>query len=268
MRRPPAVAGQFYAGTSSRLTGQVEQYVLKGQEKEEVIAALSPHAGLMYSGPVAGAVYSSIRFPRTFLLIGPNHTGVGADLSLMPSGQWEIPTGTFGIDEALGSAILRHAPGVTGDAQAHRFEHSLEVQLPFIAYFSTEVMIVPLAVLTCSLDECRNVGRGIAAAIREVSYEVVIVASTDMSHYVPDATARRLDGLALKEVLDLNPEGLYTTVRKERISMCGVLPATIALYAAKALGARTARLVRYATSGDVSGDHDHVVGYAGVVIKA
>jgi hypothetical protein len=268
MKRAPAVAGQFYAGSPTRLAGQVEEYVLKVQEKEEVLAALSPHAGLMYSGHVAGAVYSSIVFPRTFVLIGPNHTGAGASLSLMQSGQWEIPTGIFSIDEPLAEAMLRHAPGVTSDSQAHLFEHSLEVQLPFIAHFSTDVRIVPLTVLTCSLDGCREVGRGIATAIREVAYDVVIVASTDMSHYVADSTARRLDGLALKEVLELDPEGLYHTVRKERISMCGVLPATITLYAAKALGARTARLVKYATSGDVSGDYDHVVGYAGVVIRA
>lgn len=267
MYRRPAVAGQFYFGTASRLKSQVQQYIIEGAAKEKVIGIISPHAGLMYSGHVAGAVYSLIQFPKTFILIGPNHTGLGANISMMASGQWEIPTGVFSIDECLAGKILQKATHVSEDMQAHIFEHSLEVQLPFIAYFSDSVNIVPITVMSASVNDCKEIGDGIAAAIKESDYDVVIVASSDMSHYEPDDVARRLDSLAINEALNLNPEGLYNIVHKERISMCGYLPATIMLYAAKALGAKEARLVKYATSGDVSGDYESVVGYAGVVIK-
>jgi AmmeMemoRadiSam system protein B len=267
MHRKPAVAGQFYYGTASRLKSQVGQYIIEDAEKEKVIGLISPHAGLMYSGHVAGAVYSSIRFPETFILIGPNHTGLGANISMMASGRWEIPTGTFSIDEDLSKRILQKAPYVSEDVKAHIFEHSIEVQLPFIAYFSDSVKIVPITVMQASLEECRKIGEGIASAVKEIGYDVVIAASSDMSHYEPDDVARRLDSLAINEVLDLNPDGLYNIVHKEGISMCGFLPATIMLYAAKALGAKEAKLVKYATSGDVSGDYERVVGYAGVIVK-
>ncbi|MBF0505506.1 MAG: AmmeMemoRadiSam system protein B [Nitrospirae bacterium] len=267
MRRPPAVAGQFYYGTATRLKSQVEQYVSRDAVREKAIGILSPHAGLMYSGYVAGAVYSSISFPETFILLGPNHTGLGPRLSLMASGEWEIPTGILPIDEELAGAIAAEVPDMSRDTQAHQFEHSLEVQLPFISYFSDSVGIVPVTVMNASLKDCRSIGEGIARAVRNSGREVVIVASSDMSHYVSDALARTLDDLALREMLDLNPEGLYTIVTDRNISMCGFIPATIMLYAAKALGALEARLVKYATSAEASGDYDHVVGYAGVVVK-
>ncbi|BCB96723.1 MEMO1 family protein [Dissulfurispira thermophila] len=267
MYRKPAVAGQFYYGIASRLKSQVEEYIIKDAVKEKVIGIISPHAGLMYSGHVAGVVYSSIQFPETFILIGPNHTGLGANVSIMASGQWEIPTGTFSIDEDLSRKILQKSTYLSEDIQAHIFEHSLEVQLPFIAYFSETTKIVPITVMYASLQECKEIGEGIADAIREVDYDVVIAASSDMSHYETDETARRLDNLAIKEVLNLNPEGLYKAVHEHKISMCGFLPVTIMLYAAKALGAKQARLIKYATSGDVSGDYERVVGYAGIVIK-
>jgi AmmeMemoRadiSam system protein B len=271
MKRSPAVAGQFYYGSETRLKAQVEQYINKDSEKEKVIGIISPHAGLMYSGHVAGAVYSSIEFPETFVLIGPNHTGMGANAAMMSSGEWQIPTATFSIDEALSQKILGKTALISEDMQAHLFEHSLEVQLPFIAsfsaHFSEKPKIVPITVMSASLQECEAIGKAIADAVKETDYDVVIVASSDMSHYEPDATARKLDSLAIERVLSLDPEGLYAIVKKEGISMCGFIPATIMLYAAKALGAKKARLVKYATSGDVSGDYEHVVGYAGVIVK-
>lgn len=267
MKRSPAVAGQFYYGSASRLKSQVQQYIIEGSEKEKVIGIISPHAGLMYSGHVAGAVYSSIQFPKTFILIGPNHTGFGANASMMVSGEWEIPTGTFHIDEKLSKKILQKSSYVSEDMQAHIFEHSIEVQLPFIAYFSTSVKIVPISVMRASLQDCSKIAEAIADAVKETDYDVVIVASSDMSHYEPDDVARRLDSLAINEALNLNPEGLYNIVQKKGISMCGFIPATIMLYAAKALGAKEAKLVKYATSGDVSGDYERVVGYAGVIVK-
>jgi len=267
MKRMPAVSGQFYHGNALRLKSQVAQYIIKGAPKENAIGIISPHAGLIYSGEVAGAVYSSIEFPETFILIGPNHTGHGANVSVMSSGSWEIPICSFSINEALGKSIINKIPYAEEDSKAHRFEHSLEVQLPFIAYFSETVRILPISVMKASLKECQEIGKGIASAIKDSGINVVIAASSDMSHYVPDGLARKLDSLALSNVLNLNPEGLYNTVRKESISMCGYIPATIMLFAAKELGAKEAKLVKYATSGETSGDYDHVVGYAGVIVK-
>jgi AmmeMemoRadiSam system protein B len=267
LRRSAAVAGQFYYGDASRLVQQVEQYIDKDAKKEGVIGMVSPHAGLMYSGPVAGAVYSSIVFPETFVLIGPNHTGLGAPISLMESGEWEIPTAVFQIDEKLAQRIAMNVPIVTKESKAHMFEHSLEVQLPFIAYFSQKVKIVPIIMLSASVEDCRILGEGIAKAVKRSDYSVAVVASSDMSHYVTDTVARQKDKKAIDSILSLDPSGLYETVVRERISMCGYLPATAMLYAAKALGAQSARLIRYATSGEVSGDYDQVVGYAGVVVR-
>jgi len=267
LKRSPAVAGQFYYGTASNLTHQVGQYIDKNARKEKVIGMVSPHAGLMYSGAVAGAVYSAIDFPETFVLIGPNHTGLGPKISLMESGEWEIPTGTFRIDEKIAYKIALNVPITTKDVKAHMFEHSLEVQLPFIAYFSGLAKIVPIIMLSASVEECRMLGEGIAKAIETVGYSVVIVASSDMSHYVPDNIARLKDKKAIDKILSLDPEGLYETVVKERISMCGYLPAITVLFAAKALGAQSARLVKYNTSAEVSGDYDQVVGYAGIVLR-
>ena len=267
MRRSPAVAGQFYHATASKLTQQVEQYINRNAQKEKAIALIVPHAGLIYSGPVAGAVYSSIEFPETFVFIGPNHTGLGAQISLMESGEWEIPTGVIRIDEKVSHKIAMNVPLVTKDVQAHLFEHSLEVQLPFITYLSKEIKIVPIVILSASVKECRMLGEGIAKAVRDVGYPVIIAASSDMSHYVSDEVAKKKDGKAIDRILSLDPEGLYEIVVKERISMCGYIPATAVLFTAKALGAQSAKLVKYSTSAEVSGDYEHVVGYAGIVLR-
>jgi AmmeMemoRadiSam system protein B len=267
LKRAPAVAGQFYYGTAPKLTQQVNEYINVSAKKERVIGAVCPHAGLMYSGSVAGAVYSSIDFPETFILVGPNHTGLGAPISLMASGEWEIPTATFQIDEKISHRIALNVPLVAKDAKAHLFEHSLEVQLPFIAYFSRQVKLVPITILSASVEECRVLGEGIARAVQHAGYPVVLIASSDMSHYVPDGVAKQKDKKAIDRILALDPQGLYDIVLKERISMCGYLPVTTLLFAAKALGAASARLVRYATSAEVSGDYDHVVGYAGIVLR-
>ncbi|HTR45002.1 MAG TPA: AmmeMemoRadiSam system protein B [Thermodesulfovibrionales bacterium] len=266
MKRRPAVAGQFYHGTQAKLDHQVRQYVTKDLPREKALAILSPHAGLVYSGRVAGAVYSRIAIPETFLLLGPNHTGLGARLALMTSGEWEIPTGVVDIDEELAGRLLAGIPSLEGDAQAHLFEHSIEVQLPFITFFSKETKIVPLALMSATLEECAALGEGIARSIRESSSHIVIAATSDMSHYVSDAVARKQDRMAIDRIVDLDPEGLYRTVEKERITMCGYLPATVMLFASRALGAQEARIIQYATSAEVSGDYDHVVGYAGIVI--
>lgn len=266
MRRKAAVAGQFYHSSKERLEEEVRRYVLPNILKEKAIAALCPHAGLIYSGPVAGAVYSHLVMPETFILLGPNHTGLGARVSMMAQGEWEIPTGVLSIDQKLARRIISESSLITSDTQAHLFEHSLEVQLPFIVHFSEKTRIIPITFMHASLEECKVIGEAIARAISQVDYPVVIIASSDMSHYVSDDVARRKDKMAIDKILQLDPEGLYNTVTTERISMCGYIPATIMLYASRLLKAKEARLIKYSNSGDISGDYEYVVGYAGIII--
>ncbi|RJQ48250.1 MAG: AmmeMemoRadiSam system protein B [Nitrospiraceae bacterium] len=266
MKRKPAVAGQFYPSSPAKLNEQVKGYTQEHAVKKHAIGIVSPHAGLMYSGAVAGAVFSKIRFPHTFILIGPNHTGMGSPVSVFTSGSWQMPTGELQINEDIALRITENCEVAEADALAHMMEHSLEVQLPFILYHSSEVRIVPIIIMSESLEVCRSVGRSIAHAAKSSSVSVTIAASSDMSHYVTDSIAHSKDQKAIDKVLALDPEGLYDTVKKEGISMCGFMPVTTMLFAAKELGAKKAELVKYMTSGEVSGDHDSVVGYAGMVI--
>jgi AmmeMemoRadiSam system protein B len=267
MKRRPAVSGQFYEAPPSKLSSQVAQYIEPDVKQEHVTGLVSPHAGLMYSGAVAGAVYSGIKIPRTFILIGPNHTGLGSPVSLMSSGAWQMPTGELQIDEGLAGKLKSHCEFISEDSLAHQMEHSLEVQLPFILHFSSDVNIVPVTMMSVTLDICRVLGEALADAIKESDYPVTIIASSDMSHYETDAAARGKDSKAIDRIIEMDPEGLYHTVEENKISMCGVHPVTTMLFAARKLGAAEASLVKYMTSGEVSGDYDYVVGYAGVTVK-
>ncbi len=267
MKRMPAVAGQFYKGEGTALKNEVERLILEVGEKERIIGAVCPHAGFMYSGHVAGAVYAKIELHDTIMLIGPNHTGLGTQFSIFTEGEWLIPTHSFRIDSNIAKKLLESQSMFREDRSAHVYEHSLEVQLPFIAHFSRNVEIVPITVMMATIDECKKAGESIAEVIKESGKDVTIVASTDMSHYVSDSEAKKKDSLAINEILSLNPEGLYNIVKKENISMCGYLPTTIMLYAVLSLGASKAELVKYSTSAETSGDYNHVVGYAGIIVK-
>ncbi|UCH81652.1 MAG: AmmeMemoRadiSam system protein B [Nitrospiraceae bacterium] len=267
MKRKPAVAGQFYQASPSGLEDQVNQYITKESSRVHSIGIVSPHAGLMYSGEVAGSVYSRITMPHTFILLGPNHTGAGAPVSVMTSGQWQLPNGEIAIDESLAAYLMKCTHVLTEDSRAHVMEHSLEVQLPFILHFSSSVHIVPIVMMTDSLQVCSDLGRAIADTVKNAGYAVTIIASSDMSHYVSDSHARTMDKKAVDKILALDPEGLYQTVREEAITMCGVIPVTSMLYAARLLGARESKLIKYMTSGEVSGDFEYVVGYAGLIIR-
>ncbi|MBI5055485.1 MAG: AmmeMemoRadiSam system protein B [Nitrospirae bacterium] len=267
MKRKPAVAGQFYPSSPAGLTEQVSGFVDEKAAKETALGVVSPHAGLMYSGAVAGAVFSRLKFPNTFIIIGPNHTGLGSPASIMSSGVWQMPTGELEINENLAKKIMAKSGIIQEDALAHSMEHSLEVQLPFILHFSSAVRIVPITMMGVSLESCRLLGEALANVIKETDGPVTIVASSDMSHYVTDSTARTKDKKAIDRVIALDPEGLYSTVNKEGITMCGVVPVTTMLFAANKLGAKKAELIKYMTSGEVSGDYDYVVGYAGLIVR-
>jgi AmmeMemoRadiSam system protein B len=280
MLRHAAVAGHFYKGTPDALRRQVEAFIVPDADRVRALGILSPHAGLVYSGAVAGAVYSRIELPDTFILIGPNHTGLGAPVSLMAEGTWETPLGSVEINAPLANSILARSTRIQADSVAHLREHSLEVQLPFIQHFKKDFTIVPIQMFDTRLDTCVEVGRAVAEGISEYGMRnaewkdkaekqkanVLIVASSDMSHYERADRAKEKDFKAIKRILDLDPEGLYRTVKEYGITMCGVGPAVAMLSACKLRGATRADLIRYSNSGEVSGDYEQVVGYAGIVL--
>jgi len=266
MKRDPAVAGQFYPGTAPGLTRALKELTRESPGKLPAIAVVSPHAGYAYSGGVAGELYSAVHVPSRAIVFGPNHTGVGEDAAIMSRGSWRMPWGDVPVDGELADRLTAACSLLREDGAAHLGEHSLEVQLPFLYRFRPDIRIVPIALGHLSLEECRELGDSTAKAVSGDPEPPLLVASSDMSHYVPDEVARRKDRLAIDRMLALDAEGLYRTVRSERISMCGVIPATVALFAARLLGASSARLIKYATSGDVSRDFDQVVGYAGIAV--
>lgn len=267
MIRNPIVAGQFYPGSPSLLEAQIKDFIDEQAPREEVIGLVSPHAGYIYSGPVAGAVISRIRFKDTFIIMGPNHTGIGKRFSIMTQGTWTTPLGEVEIDSELGKKILAASAPLEEDHVAHLEEHSIEVQIPFLQYFKRDVKIVPIVLSHGTGTTYKEIGKGIARAIRDVNREAVIMASSDMTHYEPQESANRKDNQAIEAILELNEDELLKRVEELHITMCGYAPTVSLLSACKELGARQAELVRYQTSGDVTGDYRSVVGYAGIIIK-
>ena len=267
MSRSPAVAGYFYPESAQELKAMLAQYLNPASRPEPALMAVCPHAGYVYSGGVAGRVLGKVQIPGRVLVAGPNHRGLGATAALMTQGAWDMPLGRVELDPELGGLLLKHCPLMQEDDAAHRSEHSLEVQVPFLQTLRPDFKLSPLCLSTLSLDECLEMGRGIAAAINELGEPVLMVASTDMSHYEPADQAEQKDMAAVKRILELDPEGLYATVARRAISMCGVLPTAVLLEAAKNLGAQKAELVEYTNSGKASGNFREVVGYAGVIVK-
>lgn len=266
MNRAPAVAGQFYPAREEELRREVASFMLPEAPRRRALAVVSPHAGYVYSGRVAGAVFSSVEPTRRYVLLCPNHTGLGAAAAIMSGGSWRIPGGDIPIDAELAGAIASRSSVISEDHLAHLREHSLEVQLPFIRRLCEEAVFVPLCLRTHLPEELEDIGKAIAGAVAESGEPILIVASSDMSHFLPDDETRAIDKIAIDRILDLDPQGLLRVVLGERISMCGVAPVTAALVAALELGATSAEVIKYATSGDVFGDRSRVVGYAGVRI--
>jgi AmmeMemoRadiSam system protein B len=267
MIRGSIVAGQFYPGSSDGLKKMIETMVDDRAEKVEAIGLVSPHAGYIYSGVVAGAVISRVKFKDTFVILGPNHTGRGKAFSIMTKGVWETPLGEVEIDSELGKLILASSSYLEEDHVAHQFEHSLEVQVPFLQYFKPDVRIVPIVLAHASGATYKKIGMELASAIKKSKKGVVILASSDMTHYEPHETARSKDRQAIEAILDLNEDELLKRVDEFDISMCGYAPVVSLICAAKELGAKKAELVKYQTSGDTSGDYSSVVGYAGILVK-
>jgi len=268
MIRGPAVAGQFYPARAARLKADVTDLLDRSQPPREALAVVVPHAGYVYSGPVAGAVYGRVSIPETVALLGPNHTGRGVPVSVWPGGAWRTPLGDVEVDEAFVAALLERFPPAAGDESAHMLEHSLEVQLPFLQVLRPEVRIAPIILSVDSLTTILRLGEALAEVVAAHPCAVLLVASTDMTHFQPQEVAERYDRLALDRVLALDPEGLWQVVLENDISMCGYMPTTAVLACARARGAASAELVRYETSGDRTGDRGNVVGYAGVIVGA
>jgi AmmeMemoRadiSam system protein B len=268
--RHPAVAGRFYPGNPEDLRAEAQAYLSQASSSSparlRAIGCIAPHAGYMYSGHVAGAVFARIEIPRRCVVMCPNHTGKGRALAIMSEGAWETPLGEVPIDTQLAGSLQRRLPALEEDAAAHRAEHAAEVELPFLMLRQPDLRFVPIALGTSQFEAFDQLGKALAAVIAEQNDPVLIVASSDMNHYESDAVTRVKDQRAIERILSLDPRGLFDVVREQDISMCGFGPAVAMLTAARELGAKSAELVKYATSGDVSGDRQMVVGYAGVAV--
>jgi len=265
--RTPAVAGRFYPGRADELLREVREFTSPASALIAAIGCVVPHAGYIYSGGVAGAVYSQVEIPERCVILCPNHTGRGQPLAAMTETAWQTPLGQLEPDAELGAELLRRFPALEEDSAAHRSEHAVEVQLPFLQARQPKLKILPIVIGTRNFAALHGLGEALADVIAAQTERVLIVASSDMNHYEADAITRVKDRKAIDRVLSLDARGLWETVTQQDISMCGFGPATIMLTAAKRLGATSATLVKYATSGEVSGDFDQVVGYAGIIVS-
>ena len=277
--RYPAVAGSWYSGTLKGLRAQIEECfthrlgpgklpkVLE-DGKRNIVGLLCPHAGYIYSGPVAAHSYYNLAMdgkPEIVVILGPNHWGMGSALAMMREGSWRTPLGDVEIDGEVAQQILRGSRIVDVNDSAHAREHSIELQLPFLQYlYGSEFKLVPVSFLMQDLESSREVGQAIGGAL--VEKNAVVIASSDMTHYEPQKTAELKDRKALSAILKLDEGQLYSVVESYGMSMCGYGPTIAMITAAKAMGAKEAQLLCYKTSGDVTGDYSAVVGYASVSI--
>jgi len=277
--RRPAQAGSFYPSERPALVSQLEKCFLhklgpgilpKLQERGErrIISAVSPHAGYMYSGPVAANLYLALAsdgVPSTVVILGPNHYGIGTGVSAMVEGVWQTPLGEVEIDSAVAKKICKNSDIIDLDDSAHINEHSIEVQLPFLQYvYGNRFKFVPISMMMQDIQTSRNVGESIAKSTDKEN--VLIIASSDLSHYEPQKQAERKDRLAMNAILKLDEEELQRVVELENMSMCGYGPVSSAIITGKLLGARDAKIVSYQTSGDITGHYGQVVGYLSATI--
>jgi AmmeMemoRadiSam system protein B len=263
--RPTAVAGRFYPQDARTLLADVQSYLSPAAETIPAFGCVVPHAGYMYSGQIAGAVFARLELPQRCIILCPNHTGRGAPLSIISRGSWQTPLGLAPVDQELAQRLKRQFPLLSEDIEAHRSEHAIEVELPFLQALRTDFSFVPITIGVGQFEILHAIGQALAQVVR--NEPALLIASSDMNHYESDDITRAKDHKAIECILALDPAGLFEVVMREQISMCGFGPAVAMLTAAKELGASSAELVKYATSGDVSGDRGTVVGYAGIVVR-
>lgn len=268
--RSPAVAGRFYPRNRAALLREVVHYLepesLDEKPIESAIGCMVPHAGYVYSGHVAGAVYRLLPPRSRYIILGPNHWGRGFPLAVMSAGNWLTPLGEAPLDKELAGKIQGKCQPLVEDEEAHSGEHSLEVQIPFLQGISGKFTFVPIAIAMADYSTLELLGCAVADAVKSSENPVLIIASSDMNHYEPDGITRKKDDKAIEKILQMDPAGLLKVIRDEDISMCGYAPTVAMLIAARELGAREARLIRHATSADTSGEVDSVVGYAGIIV--
>lgn len=272
--RRSQVAGSFYSGTKTALTREIEgcfthrlgpgRIPTLAQVGERKLAGLvCPHAGYMYSGPIAAKSYFELASdgkPEKIVIIGPNHTGAGSGVSMMPEGVWETPLGQVQIDSDTADAISKGSDIIDLDDSAHLYEHSIEVQVPFLQYvLNTRFDFVPICMMMQDLETSTEVGEAIGQALQ--GENALVIASSDMTHYESAESAKRKDQLAIDAILALDDRKLQETVESHRISMCGHGPVASMIVASKTLSANASRLLGYSTSGDITGDNSSVVGY-------
>ena len=266
--RTPVVAGQFYPGSKERLFAELKELIPSGEESAFYRGAIMPHAGYIYSGKTAGLVSARLSVPEIVVALATNHTGRGNNLSIFTESNYATPLGEIPLASEL-AGILLDGESFAADALAHRQEHSLEVILPFLQFRRADFSLLPVVVAQMPVEGISQSATELAAAIKQVEAKdkkVLIVASTDMSHYVSEKEAEAKDALAIEKIKALDGAGLIKTVRENHITMCGVFPTALLLTTAKLLGSRNAELVYYTTSAEASGDRSQVVGYAGLVV--
>ncbi len=276
--RKPAQAGSFYAATPESLTEQLEKCFMHRlgpghipsarRGDANVIGLICPHAGYEYSGPIAAHAYSALaddRKPDVFVILGPNHTGIGSLLALMNEGTWQTPLGDIQVDGETANRIHRSAGIVDIDDTAHRHEHSIEVQLPFLQYiYGSAFKFVPITFTIQDLESSQLVGQSIAKALE--GKNASIIASTDLTHYEPQTSAQKKDRKALEALEDLDETKFYSTIESNHITACGYGPVVALVTAAKLLGGTKGQVLSYHTSGDITGEYSSVVGYSSVAV--
>ncbi|PIE59108.1 MAG: AmmeMemoRadiSam system protein B [Desulfobulbus propionicus] len=268
MSRFAAVAGRFYPDDPIALKKVLARLVpaVRPSEKLNALAVILPHAGYIYSGATAGKTISKVQVPQTVVMLGPNHYGLGASVALATQ-DWDMPMRKIPVEQEFCRLLFDSCEEIKASDIAHEKEHSLEVQLPFLHFCRPDVRIVPLSISHIPYTACVQIAQALAQAVKSWPQPVLLVASTDMTHYTSRKQAAKQDQLAIDRILEIDPEGLFSTVSDNDISMCGVLPVTITLLAVKYLGATQVKLVEYTDSGAVSGDTDQVVGYAGLIVN-
>ncbi len=270
MDRKPIVAGRFYTDNPQELRSELEQFLGKVKKKPKGVhdrLVMVPHAGYVFSGETCGKTLAAASLASTVILLGPNHTGLGAPLSVWSKGSWNFPGGKLDVDENLATELIESGAGFVHNEAAHNREHSLEVIVPFLHYLNPATKIVPICVAESSLKSLKKAGETLAEIIERSQEDVTIIVSSDMSHFISSDMAKKLDSIALEAVIRMDPEAFYSEIVSNNISMCGVLPMTLAMYAVRKAGAVRGKLLEYTNSGKVTGDYESVVAYAGIIIS-
>jgi len=280
MIRKPAVAGMFYESDEDSLRKRIKWCYqhklgpgrLPGEmgNKRTIKGLIAPHAGYVYSGPIAAYSYLELAedgMPETVVILCPNHTGIGSGLSTMTEGSWQTPLGEVGIDHQFAKEMLNYYPLLDDDPSAHAQEHSCEVQLPFLQEISPDFQMVPVCMMMQDLETARELGESISHTARKLKRDLVVIASTDFTHYQPNDVAKAHDKKVLEAIASMDELEMMQRIQQFNVSMCGYGPVAATIEASRGMGAHEATILKYATSGDTSGDYTSVVGYGSAVFK-